>query len=97
MKSFTPAILRVLVYSALLFASHFLIPAVSATPAQHTFSIGETDFLLDGKRLQICCGELHFARIPRAYWRHRLQLCKAMGLNTVCAYLFWNFYEFEKG
>ncbi len=63
----------------------------------HTFSVGETDFLLDGKRLQIRCGEIHSPRVPREYWQHRLKLCKAMGLNTVCAYLFWNYHEFEPG
>ena len=63
----------------------------------HTFAIGANDFLLDGTPLEIRCGEIHFARVPREYWRHRLQLCKAMGLNTVCAYLFWNYHEFEPG
>ena len=61
------------------------------------FSIGETDFLLDGQPLQIRCGEIHFARVPRAYWRHRLQMIKAAGFNTVCAYLFWNFHEPRPG
>jgi beta-galactosidase len=65
--------------------------------ATHTFAIGDEDFLLDGQRLQIRCGELHFARVPREYWGHRLKLCKAMGLNTVCAYLFWNYHEWEQG
>jgi beta-galactosidase len=65
--------------------------------AAHTFSIGDTDFLLDNQRFQIRCGEIHFARIPHEYWEHRLKLCKAMGLNTVCAYLFWNYHEFEPG
>jgi beta-galactosidase len=70
----------------------------SATSApKHTFAIGEKDFLLDGKPLQIRCGEIHFARVPREYWRNRLETLKAMGLNAVCAYLFWNFHEFEKG
>jgi len=30
-----------------------------------TFSIGKNDFLLNGQRLLIRCGELHFARVPR--------------------------------
>jgi beta-galactosidase len=64
---------------------------------EHAFSIGQNDFLLDGKPLQIRCGELHFTRVPREYWRHRLRMCKAMGLNTVCAYLFWNFHERTPG
>jgi beta-galactosidase len=66
-------------------------------PAHHTFAIGDRDFLLDGKPLEIRCGEIHFARVPREYWRNRLQSIKAMGLNAVCAYLFWNYHEFEKG
>lgn len=69
--------------------------AVASAPAR--FEIGGTDFLLDGQRLRIRCGEIHFARVPREYWRHRLQLAKAMGLNAICAYLFWNYHEWEEG
>jgi beta-galactosidase len=84
---------------ALLLRGVFLLAAVEALPAagSQAFSIGEQDFLLDGKRLQIRCGEIHFARVPRAYWRDRLRRAHAMGLNTVCAYLFWNFHEWEQG
>jgi beta-galactosidase len=64
--------------------------------ATHRFAIGEQDFLLDGQRLQIRCGEIHFARVPREYWGQRLRLCKAMGLNTVCAYLFWNYHQWDQ-
>jgi beta-galactosidase len=69
-------------------------------PAQtplHTFAIGTNDFLLDGKKIQIRCGEIHAARVPKEYWRQRLKLAKAMGLNTVCAYLFWNLHEPKPG
>ncbi len=66
-------------------------------PNRHTFVIGGDDFLLDGQRLQIRCGEVHAARVPREYWRHRLRMVKAMGLNTVCAYLFWNLHEPRPG
>ena len=62
-----------------------------------TFAIGERSFLLDGRPFQIRCGELHAARIPPEYWRQRLWLVKAMGCNTVCAYLFWNQHEPEPG
>ncbi|HTB62551.1 MAG TPA: beta-galactosidase family protein, partial [Opitutales bacterium] len=83
-----------------LFCSSLAQTAPAAAPATvpaHTFSIGDKDFLLDGQPFQIRCGEIHFARVPREYWRQRLQMCKAMGLNTVCAYLFWNFHEWEPG
>jgi len=69
----------------------------SAQTARHTFTIGTNDFLLDGERFQIRCGEVHAARVPHEYWRHRLQMARAMGLNTVCAYLFWNQIEPREG
>jgi beta-galactosidase len=70
---------------------------VQPSAPKHTFAIGTNDFLLDGQRLQIRCGEVHAPRVPKEYWRHRLQMAKAMGLNTVCAYLFWNQIEPKPG
>ncbi len=67
------------------------------TETAGTFTIGKESFLLNGKPFVIRCGEMHFARIPREYWLHRLQMAKAMGLNTVCAYLFWNVHEPKPG
>lgn len=75
----------------------FASPAHAADGKPPRFAIGATDFLLDGKPLQIRCGEMHFARVPREYWPHRLKAIKAMGLNTVCAYLFWNYHEWREG
>ena len=71
--------------------------AVPAVAASHTFAIGETEFLLDDQPFVIRCGEVHYARIPRAYWRHRLQMLRAMGCNAVGCYMFWNFHEREPG
>lgn len=79
-------------------SGHAIADTSPATaPAAHRFSIGDEHFLLDGRPLQIRCGEIHLARVPREYWRDRLRRCHAMGLNTVCAYLFWNFHEPEEG
>jgi beta-galactosidase len=72
-------------------------PLLADEPARHPFAIGTNDFLLEGRRFQIRCGEIHAARVPREYWRHRLQMARAMGLNTVCAYLFWNQIEPRPG
>ncbi len=74
-----------------------LAATTRGAPPEHTFAIGTNDFLLDGQRLQIRCGEIHAARVPKEYWRHRLQMARAMGLNTVCAYLFWNLHEPKPG
>ncbi|MDF3056576.1 MAG: beta-galactosidase [Rariglobus sp.] len=89
-----PSLLIPLLASMLIASS---IPAAPAAEAKHSFTIGEQDFLLDGKPFVIRCGEIHFPRVPREYWKHRLQMCRAMGLNTVCVYLFWNFHEWEQG
>ena len=40
---------------------------------------------------------MHPARIPSEYWRHRIRMAKAMGCNTISAYIFWNYHESEEG
>jgi beta-galactosidase len=81
----------------------FLIPFLfffsisSAQTAKHTFALGDGDFLLDGKPLQMISGEMHCARIPVAYWRDRMKMAKAMGLNTIGTYVFWNAHEAVQG
>lgn len=77
----------------------FLLAAatLSSGQAAHSFSLGKSDFLLDKKPFQIISGELHPSRIPRKYWRHRIQMAKAMGCNTIAAYIFWNSMETQPG
>ena len=64
---------------------------------KHVFSFGKERFLLDGKPFRIISGEMHPARIPREYWRHRIQMAKAMGCNTIAVYVFWNYLESSPG
>nr|WP_305121167.1 glycoside hydrolase family 35 protein [Pedobacter xinjiangensis] len=52
---------------------------------------------MNGKPYVIRAAELHYPRIPRAYWEKRIKLCKAMGMNTICIYLFWNLHEQQEG
>ncbi len=65
--------------------------------AKHTFGVEGNQFVLDGKPFQVISGEMHYIRIPRAYWRARLRMAKAMGLNTITTYVFWNEHEPEPG
>lgn len=65
--------------------------------ARHTFSLGSSDFILDGSPFQIISGEIDPARIPNVYWRHRIEMAKAMGCNTISSYIFWNYHETEEG
>lgn len=55
---------------------------------KHVFSFSKVNFLLDGKLFQIIGGELHPSRIPKEYWKHRIQMAKAMGCNTISMYVF---------
>jgi beta-galactosidase len=71
-----------------------------AKDAAHTFAFGgpgNSEFLLDGKPFQIRSGEMHPDRIPPQYWRHRIRMARAMGLNTVAIYIFWNAHEPTEG
>ena len=82
--------------------------AVLAAPAQasgmavpdgraHRFELSAQRFLLDGQPFQIRSGEMHPIRIPAGYWRQRIRMAKAMGLNTIAIYLMWNALESEPG
>ena len=68
-----------------------------AQKAEHTFALGDNDFLLDGKPFQMISGEMHYPRVPREAWRARMKMAKAMGLNTIGTYVFWNLHEPQKG
>jgi len=70
---------------------------VQAQKSKHSFKFQNSEFILDGSPFQIISGELHPARIPADYWRHRIQMAKAMGCNTISAYIFWNYQETEEG
>ncbi|RHJ85359.1 beta-galactosidase [Parabacteroides sp. AM08-6] len=70
----------------------------SNNPAnKNTFSIGDKTFLLNGKPFVIKAAEIHYTRIPAEYWEHRIKLCKALGMNTICIYAFWNIHEQKPG
>jgi len=66
-------------------------------PTQHVLRANGDHFELDGKPFQIISGAIHSARVPRAYWRDRLRKARAMGLNTVETYVFWNMHERAPG
>jgi beta-galactosidase len=71
----------------------FCLSDVFSQVKRHTFSLGDKEFLLDAQPFQIIAGEMHFSRIPKEYWRHRIQMARAMGLNTIATYVFWNYHE----
>ncbi|MGH9597609.1 MAG: glycoside hydrolase family 35 protein, partial [Edaphobacter sp.] len=89
MKSFV----RTLLTSVLALTTLPLLSQPQAPAPIHTFTIQGDHFALDGKPFKILSGELHYARIPRQYWHARLKMARAMGLNTISTYVFWNVHE----
>jgi beta-galactosidase len=45
----------------------------------------------------IVSGEMHYPRIPRAYWRARMRMAHAMGVDAISTYAFWNVHEPRRG
>lgn len=77
-----------------LLAGHAFAAPASTT---HGLAIEQGHFVLDGKPFRIIAGDMHYTRIPREYWRARLKMAKAMGLNTITTYVFWNAHEQTPG
>lgn len=62
-----------------------------------TFSIGETDFLLDGRPHRVLAGALHYFRIHPDHWADRIRKARLMGLNAIETYVAWNAHEPVRG
>ncbi len=74
-----------------------LLPSGMFAQQKNTFEIKDGHFYRNGEITPVLSGEMHYSRIPHEYWRHRLQMMKGMGLNTVATYVFWNLHETEPG
>ena len=80
-----------------LFTVTFFVSSAQAQTTARKFEAGKNTFLLDGKPFVVKAAELHYTRIPQAYWEHRIEMCKALGMNTICIYIFWNIHEQKPG
>jgi len=69
----------------------------SSTAQTKSFEIKNGQFFYNNQPFEVHSGEMHYARVPKQYWRHRLQMLKAMGLNTVATYVFWNYHNTAPG
>lgn len=76
-----------------------LMLTASAASQQYggKFEVGNGTFLLNGEPFVVKAAELHYPRIPKPYWDQRIKLCKALGMNTICLYTFWNSHEPKEG
>ncbi|KUJ18695.1 putative beta-calactosidase [Mollisia scopiformis] len=60
------------------------------TNASVAFTYNRTSFLLHGESYQMIGGQMDPHRIPYQYWEKRLYAARAMGLNTIFSYIFWD-------
>lgn len=88
-------------FSTALSASAISMPlpqqASEQTISNGKFEAGNGTFLLNGEPFVVKAAELHYPRIPKPYWDQRIKLCKALGMNTICLYTFWNSHEPKEG
>lgn len=93
------------IFAGIAFMSSMATVSYSAAPSykaiqnttNNTFTTGDKTFLLNGKPFVVKAAEIHYPRIPRPYWEHRIKMCKALGMNTICIYIFWNIHEQHEG
>ena len=93
-------VISILSLAALLLAVPAMVnAATTASPKGKpgTFTVGKGTFLLNGEPFIVKAAEVHYPRIPRPYWEHRIKMCKALGMNAVCIYIFWNIHEQKEG
>ena len=86
---------RPLLYLLILLVTVFSTSCTQSSKG--TFEVGDKTFLLNGEPFVVKAAEIHYPRIPKEYWEHRIKMSKALGMNTICLYVFWNFHEPEEG
>ncbi len=91
----TKTLINTLMLGAMLLQTPTTVQAATAKPS--TFTAGKGSFMLDGQPFIVKAAEVHYPRIPRPYWEHRIKMCKALGMNAVCIYIFWNIHEQQEG
>ncbi|MCC7145399.1 MAG: beta-galactosidase [Phycisphaeraceae bacterium] len=62
-----------------------------------TISYDGQSFSLDGRRIWLVSGSIHYSRTPRQLWLNRIRAAKQAGLNCIETYVFWNLHEPQPG
>ena len=75
----------------------FSLSTLTALARGGDFTAGKNTFLLNGQPFVVKAAELHYPRIPRPYWEQRIKMCRSLGMNTICLYVFWNIHEQQEG
>ena len=82
-----------------LFCAALLLCAGVSAPAAPLpkFAVEGDHFVTNGQPFLLLSGDMHYARVPREYWRDRMRKARAMGCNAITTYVFWNLHEPRPG
>mgnify|MGYP001799184461 CR=1 FL=1 len=73
----------VIVFSLLFTLFMLFSPLLGSASRSFTIDYERNVFLKDGEPFRYISGSIHYARVPRYYWKDRLSKMKAAGLNTI--------------
>jgi hypothetical protein len=62
-----------------------------------TVTYDDRSYHIDGRRIWLTSGTIHYFRVPAGLWRDRLLKAKRAGLNCIETYVAWNFHEAAEG
>ena len=54
-------------------------------------------FAVDGRRIWLTSGTIHYARVPHELWRDRIRAAQQAGFNCIDTYVFWAHHEMTAG
>ena len=64
----------------------------------HKVTFDKNSFMVDGQRLNVWSGEIHYWRTPDVNsWRDLFQKMRANGYNAVSLYFFWGLHQSKEG
>ena len=64
----------------------------------HKVTFDKNSFMVDGQRLNVWSGEIHYWRAPDVNsWRDLFQKMRANGYNAVSLYFFWGLHQSKEG
>jgi hypothetical protein len=68
-----------------------------ANPAGNKIDFNSYYMTVDGKPFIPIMGEIHYSRLPHAYWEEEILKMKSGGINVIATYVFWNIHEWKEG
>ncbi|KAH7971089.1 hypothetical protein HPB49_018645 [Dermacentor silvarum] len=72
-------------------------PQAGSVGRSFTVDYENDRFLKDGEPFRYISGSMHYFRVPRPYWRDRMDKMRMAGLNALQTYVEWSGHEPEPG